>query len=126
MRKIYLIVLTALLLLNSIAFADMMDWRGGMMSNYGMMSWLWPFGMGLGVFGIFVAILWILAFVFCLWMLIDAITRRFDDNVEKLIWVLVIVFVNIIGALIYYFIIKAGNKSSAVGHRPVSPPPRRR
>tara|TARA_Y100000310_G_scaffold339280_1_gene431490 strand:- start:18 stop:392 length:375 start_codon:yes stop_codon:yes gene_type:complete len=42
------------------------------------------------------------AFVFWLWMLIDVIKRH--DNIELLIWVLVIVFLGILGALIYFFL----------------------
>lgn len=62
----------------------------------------------------FVAIAVILAivlFVFWLWMLIDCL-KRLDDNFAiggnyaKLIWVLVIIFTGLIGALIYYFLIK--------------------
>ncbi|MFH1331872.1 MAG: PLD nuclease N-terminal domain-containing protein [archaeon] len=119
MRKLMIVLAAAFLLLSSVAFADMMDWGwgSGMMAP-GMMGW-WPFGIGWGVFGVFVTILWILAFVFWIWMLVDVVTRRFDDNIEKLVWVLVIIFANIIGALIYYFIIKAGNRSSAVMRRPV-------
>ncbi len=49
--------------------------------------------------------------VFWLWMLIDCLKRP-DDKFKiggkdaKLIWVLVIIFIGIIGALIYYFLIK--------------------
>lgn len=49
--------------------------------------------------------------VFWLWMLIDCL-KRLDDNFAvggnnaKLIWVLVIIFTWLIGALIYYFLIK--------------------
>lgn len=42
-----------------------------------------------------------LAFVFWLFMLIDAIKHSQKDM--KLIWVLVIIFTNLIGAIIYYF-----------------------
>ncbi|MCZ7403370.1 MAG: PLDc N-terminal domain-containing protein [Candidatus Methanoperedens sp.] len=52
-----------------------------------------------------------MALVFWLWMLIDCL-KRLDDkfatggNNAKLIWVLVIIFTGLIGALIYYFLIK--------------------
>lgn len=49
-----------------------------------------------GVFGLAV-------FGFWLWMLIDVCTKEFDGN-EKLIWVLVVVLANWLGALIYFFI----------------------
>ncbi len=56
-------------------------------------------------------ILVIVLFVFWLWMLIDCLKRSDDKfaiggNNAKLIWVLVIIFTGIIGALIYYFLIK--------------------
>ncbi len=41
---------------------------------------------------------------FWIWMLIDAITNRGLTDIEKLIWVLVILFVHFIGALIYLFV----------------------
>lgn len=46
------------------------------------------------------------SFVFWLWMLIDCLTRKFDD---KLLWVIVLlgtffVGVGFVGALIYYFV----------------------
>jgi len=47
------------------------------------------------------AFLSVLAFVFWLMMLIDAIKHSHKDM--KLIWVLVIILTNIIGAIIYYF-----------------------
>ncbi|MBE0522184.1 MAG: PLDc N-terminal domain-containing protein [Candidatus Methanoperedenaceae archaeon] len=51
------------------------------------------------------------AIVFWLWMLTDCLKRQDDKfavggNNAKLIWVLVIVFTGIIGALVYYFMIK--------------------
>ena len=55
------------------------------------------FPCGFGLFGL-------LLFVFWIWMLIDCLQRDFGDGSEKLIWVLVLVFLNFVGALIYYFI----------------------
>jgi len=37
-------------------------------------------------------------------MLIDCIQNKGLSSTEKLIWVLVLLFVNVIGALIYYFV----------------------
>ncbi len=62
----------------------------------------------------FVAIAIIIAivlFVLWLWMLIDCLKRRDEKfaiggNYARLIWVLVIIFTGLIGALIYYFLIK--------------------
>lgn len=56
--------------------------------------------------------------VFWFWMLIDCLKRPDDGfkiggNNAKLIWVLVLIFMGLIGALIYYFLIK-GTDSSKV------------
>ena len=53
----------------------------------------------------------LLLLVFWLWMLIDCLKRPDDKfaiggNNAKLIWVIVIIFTGIIGAVIYYFLIK--------------------
>lgn len=42
-------------------------------------------------------------FLFWLWMLIDAIKYQKED---KLMWVALVVYLNVIGAIIYYFIAK--------------------
>lgn len=65
-------------------------------------------GIGIGAILIIAAAL---LFVFWLWMLIDCLKRPDDKfaaggNYAKLIWVLVIIFTGLIGALIYYFLIK--------------------
>jgi len=43
-------------------------------------------------------------FVFWIWMLIDAIQNKGLTDGEKIGWVLAIVFLHIIGALLYFFI----------------------
>jgi uncharacterized BrkB/YihY/UPF0761 family membrane protein len=63
-----------------------------------------------------VIILVILAIVFWLMMLVDSLTR--DDNKfpnkgknnERLIWVIVMVFLNFIGAILYYFLVRSKKK----------------
>jgi hypothetical protein len=47
--------------------------------------------------GVAACVLWIAA-------LIDCLRREFPDSTEKLLWVLVIIFVHFLGALIYYFV----------------------
>ena len=68
--------------------------------------WFWPF-LAAGV--IFAVILGVLAFIFWIWMLVDCIQRKFKNDTEKIIWVLVIILVHWIGALIYYFAVKVSN-----------------
>ncbi len=65
-------------------------------------------GAGFGILGLLMALIMgaiaIAAFVFWIWMLIHAITNKGLRDIEKLIWVVVILFTHVIGALIYFFI----------------------
>jgi len=62
-------------------------------------------GQILVIFGI------LFVFLFWLEMLDDVLTRKFKESAEKPIWILMILLTNIIGSLIYYFIIYKKNKS---------------
>ncbi|MEK6875633.1 MAG: PLDc N-terminal domain-containing protein [Nanoarchaeota archaeon] len=55
-------------------------------------------------------ILAIVAFIFWVLMLIDAIKRNFKGDNDKLLWILVIIFAGVIGAIIYYFMVKKKGK----------------
>lgn len=79
---------------------DMYDFIG--MPGFGMV-------MGLGVAAVFIGIL---LFVFWLWMLIDCLKRDFKGNYDKIVWVLVLIFLHILGALIYYFVVKIPDKKA--------------
>jgi prolipoprotein diacylglyceryltransferase len=74
---------------------------GNMMSS---MSSFLPFGLfSLGIFSIFFFLIVALFFIFWIWMLVDCVVKKkFDD---KLIWVLVLIFLHFIGALLYYFLV---------------------
>ncbi len=37
-------------------------------------------------------------------MLIDVLRRKFPDENDKIVWVLVLLFANLIGVIIYFFI----------------------
>ena len=50
------------------------------------------------------AVLGLLGFVFWLWMLIHAISNKGLSDGEKIAWVLAIIFLNFLGALLYFFI----------------------
>ena len=50
-----------------------------------------------GVLGVGGTILWV-------WMLIDCATKEPSEGNDKIIWMLVILFTHVIGALIYYFV----------------------
>ena len=43
-------------------------------------------------------------FGFWIWMLVDCATKEPSEGNDKLIWILVIVFTNLIGALIYFLV----------------------
>ena len=59
-----------------------------------------------GIIGLFfllgVLAVGLLAFVFWIWMLIDAIKNPRLDGSQRIVWVLVIVFLHALGALIYF------------------------
>ena len=57
----------------------------------------WIFGFG------FVGILLVvLASIFWIWMLIDCLQNPRLQGIEKLIWVLLIFFLHLLGAIIYF------------------------
>ena len=49
---------------------------------------------------------------FWLWMLIDVITKCPSEENKKLIWILIVIFTGIIGAIIYYFVQRPKNSPS--------------
>jgi hypothetical protein len=63
---------------------------------FGILKWVLIFG---------VPIL-LLLFVFWLWMLIDCAKREFDD---KALWIILLIFLGLIGAILYFFIVKRKN-----------------
>jgi hypothetical protein len=53
---------------------------------------------------LFLGIIALAVFAFWIWMLIDAIQNKGLTDGEKIGWVLAIVFLHIIGSLLYFFI----------------------
>lgn len=51
--------------------------------------------------------------IFWLWMLIDCVGNASINGTEKLVWVLVILFLHFVGALIYFFVGR-GSKGGTV------------
>ena len=74
--------------MNALVIADAVERAGGFLAS---------FGMG----GMLVVLL---LFLFWLWMLENAITNSALHSKEKLIWSLIILFVPLIGAFVYYFL----------------------
>jgi hypothetical protein len=56
-----------------------------------------------GGFLVVFIVLAIITSIFWLWMLIDCLTSA-KPAMEKLVWLVVIVFLHILGALLYFFI----------------------
>lgn len=104
MKKIITLAL-ALLILAGIANAfgyfkdpDMYDFVG-----------MPGFGMFVG-FGLLAVAIGIFLFAFWLLMLVDCLKRDFKKDYEKIVWVLVMIFLHILGAVIYYFVVKVEDK----------------
>lgn len=45
--------------------------------------------------------------VFWLWMFVDCLNKNFKKEMDKLVWVIVLLYLNILGAFLYYFLVKA-------------------
>ena len=43
-------------------------------------------------------------------MIIDCAKRKFKKDIDKVVWILVIIFLNLIGAVVYYFAVKVNDK----------------
>lgn len=61
---------------------------------------------------LFIIVIGILLFVFWIVMLIDCAKRNFKRDSDKVVWILVIIFLNLLGASIYYFVVKASDKKN--------------
>lgn len=61
-----------------------------------------------GLFGIlaflFAAAISLACFAFWLWMLIHAITNKGLQDGEKIVWVIVVIFLPFLGSILYFFI----------------------
>lgn len=71
------------------------------------------FMMGPGIFFSFMLFAFLagaILFAFWIWMIIDCIKRDFKKDVEKVVWILVIVLLGFLGALIYFFVVKIHDK----------------
>ena len=46
----------------------------------------------------------ILGTIFWIWMLVDVVTNEPSEGNDKIVWVLIVLFAHLPGALIYYFV----------------------
>lgn len=71
----------------------------------GEVAWILLFGIiFLAMFAVIV-----LAIIFWIKMIIDCVKRKFKNENEKIVWIIILAILQIFGALIYYFVIKIGN-----------------
>ena len=70
-------------------------------------------GLFAGATGILLLIVALLASIFWLWMLIDCLSSNLP-SMEKLIWFLVIFFLHILGAILYYVMVRGGGNRRAM------------
>lgn len=70
------------------------------------MFWFWPFA---AIFTGAFFLVGILVFAFWVWMIVDCARRNFNQDIEKIVWILVIVLATWIGALIYLLVVKLSN-----------------
>ncbi len=71
----------------------------------------WPFAAAFAGAMIIVAIL---VLIFWIWMLVDAAKRNFRNTAEKVVWIIVIVLGQWVGALVYFIVIKSLNSRGLI------------
>ncbi len=53
---------------------------------------------------------WVLGAIlvlFWLWMFVDCLKKNFKKDMDKLVWIIVLLYLNIVGAFLYYFLVKS-------------------
>ncbi len=66
----------------------------------------WPFAAGVMALQLIIGLI-VLAFV--VWMIIDCAQRKFKNNGEKIIWIVLLILTTWVGAIAYYIAIRALN-----------------
>ncbi len=51
-------------------------------------------------------VVWLVATAVWLWMLTDCLTARRVSGREKIVWVVVLLFTHILGAVLYFFLVR--------------------
>ncbi|EHP89082.1 PLDc N-terminal domain-containing protein [Methanotorris formicicus] len=70
------------------------------MGNFGIMEF--PF-FNFMVFGF---MWWVIKIIVFIWVVLDILKRDDLETLEKILWLLVVWFLGIVGAIIYYFLSK--------------------
>jgi len=89
------------------------------------------FTLLVGFFVFIIVVLSILSTAFWIWMLIDAARREFDDPNTKVLWIILLVLLGVVGAIVYYFVIKRKGPAvtptpAPVPEMPPAAPPKKR
>ena len=86
--------------------------------DYDIFDFMGMSGMGFFMgFGLVVLAAVLFLFVFWLWMLVDCLKRDFKKDYEKIVWILVLIFLHLLGAIIYYFVVKVASKNVAAAKK---------
>lgn len=72
---------------------------GELTAFFGLLGLIWLFWIIL--FGLLIGL-----FIFWIMMIVDVAQRKFPEQNQQLIWILVVVLASYIGAIIYYFVVK--------------------
>lgn len=68
--------------------------------------WDWPFNL----FGNLVELLLgLAALIFWIFMIVDCAQRKFKKKEEKIVWIVVLILSNWVGAIVYYFVVREYN-----------------
>lgn len=67
-------------------------------------------GFGSDVDKILGTLVFTAGFIFWLWLLIDCSRRKFNNNYEKVAWIVAMIFLQMIAGIVYLIVIKLNNK----------------
>jgi prolipoprotein diacylglyceryltransferase len=56
------------------------------------------------LFSLLLGLLALFGFILWLWMLVDCATKESNEGNTKIVWIIIIVFTNIVGAVIYLLV----------------------
>ncbi len=74
-------------------------------------------GIAAILFMMFFVFLWLIFFavailgtIFWIFMIVDVAKRKFKNDNDRVLWLLVVILAGVVGAIIYYFVIKRPDK----------------
>ena len=93
----------------AVAMANAFGYFGRDSDVFGFMG-MPNFGIFAGL-GIVVMLAFLFLLVFWLWMLVDCLKRDFKRDTDKIVWIIVLIFLHLLGAIVYYFVVKVAEKN---------------